>query len=48
MEAKDIKDSTCFITDREIALINSLDNTFPNLAHILCTWHVNINVLANC
>jgi hypothetical protein len=48
MEAKDIEEPTCFITDREIALMNSLDDTFPNSAHILCTWHVNMNILANC
>ena len=37
-----------FITDRELALMGALDLKFPDSAHILCTWHVNMNILANC
>jgi hypothetical protein len=36
------------VTDRELALIKALDHLFPDSAHILYTWHVNINILANC
>jgi hypothetical protein len=34
------------VTDRELALMNSLDTRFPRSQHILCRWHVNMNVLA--
>jgi hypothetical protein len=37
-----------FVTDRELALIKVLDYLFPDTAHILYTWHVNMNILANC
>ena len=36
------------VTDRELALINALETVFPKVVHILCTWHVNMNILANC
>jgi hypothetical protein len=34
------------VTDKELALINYLKALFPKLIHLLCRWHVNINVLA--
>ncbi len=37
-----------WVTDRELALMNTLDDMFPNSNHLLCTQHVNINILANC
>ncbi|KAH6789587.1 hypothetical protein C2S51_004593 [Perilla frutescens var. frutescens] len=36
------------ITDREIALINAIQTTFPNSHHFLCRWHINKNIAANC
>jgi hypothetical protein len=36
------------VTDRELALMNALETIFPEVVHILCTWYVNINILANC
>jgi MULE transposase domain len=48
MEQEHIEEPVCFVTDREIALIGALDNIFPNSIHLLCTWHVNMNILANC
>ena len=35
-----------FVTDRELALLNTLDDLFPLSDHILCRWHVNMNVVA--
>ena len=35
-------------TDRELALMNSVSVVFPNCKNILCIWHINKNVLANC
>jgi hypothetical protein len=46
--AHGIPDPFPFITDRELALISTLDDLFPNTNHLLCTWHVNMNVLAKC
>jgi transposase-like protein len=37
-----------WVTDREIALMNCIDQLFPEANHLLCTWHVNMNILANC
>jgi hypothetical protein len=36
------------VTDRETALMKALDSVFPESVHLLCTWHVNMNILANC
>ncbi|XP_028068917.1 uncharacterized protein LOC114271500 [Camellia sinensis] len=36
------------VTDRELALMNAIENTFPNAGHLLCRWHINKNVLAKC
>ncbi|XP_028102309.1 PKS-NRPS hybrid synthetase CHGG_01239-like [Camellia sinensis] len=36
------------VTDRELALMNAIDNTFPNARHLLCRWHINKNVLTKC
>lgn len=32
------------ITDRELALMNPLQQVFPESRHLLCAWHVNQNV----
>lgn len=36
------------VTDRETALMNSLNVIFPSANCILCRWHVNQNVIKNC
>jgi hypothetical protein len=41
-----IKESYSIVTDRELALIRALKAEFPNSQHLLCRWHVNMNVLA--
>ena len=48
IEEHGIPEPDTWVTDRELALINTLDDLFLNTAHILCTWHVNMNILANC
>ena len=39
---------TCVITDRELALMNALDENpwFAHVPNLLCQWHVNMNVVA--
>jgi hypothetical protein len=34
------------VTNRELALLNALEASFPLSRHILCQWHISINVLA--
>ena len=34
------------MTDRELALIGALDDTFPTANMLLCRWHINKNILA--
>ena len=38
----------CVISDRELALMTALDRNarFGRTRHLLCQWHVNVNVLA--
>jgi hypothetical protein len=48
LDENDIPLPLYIVTDRELALINALETTFPEVVHILCTWHVNMNILANC
>ena len=37
--------STIF-TDRELDLMNSLDNVFPDADFLLCRWHIDKNITA--
>ena len=41
-----IEEPISIVTDRELALIECIDTLFPKTTHLLCRWHVNINVLA--
>jgi hypothetical protein len=36
-----------FITNREQALINALSVVFPEASHLLCTWHIQKNLVTN-
>jgi hypothetical protein len=40
-----IEEPLSIITDRELALIRYLKLQFPSTRHLLCRWHVNMNVL---
>ena len=35
-------------TDRDLALMNSLVKVFPSCKNLLCIWHINKNIMANC
>ncbi|GJT79364.1 PKS-NRPS hybrid synthetase [Tanacetum coccineum] len=35
------------ITDRELALMNAIEEVFPSTTTLLCVWHINKNVFAN-
>ena len=35
------------MTDRELALMNAIEDVFPNSTHMLCTWHIEKNILTN-
>jgi MULE transposase domain len=45
MAEHSIEEPSSIVTDRELALIKCLYR-FPASQHILCRWHVNMNVLA--
>lgn len=36
------------LTDRALAVINALQDVFPDTKHLLCFWHVNKAVQAYC
>lgn len=44
MEKHQILAPTTMITDRELALMNSINRFFPLSSHLLCQWHVGKNV----
>ncbi|XP_071689837.1 protein FAR1-RELATED SEQUENCE 5-like [Rutidosis leptorrhynchoides] len=36
------------MSDRELALMNGKKNVFPSATNLLCVWHIEKNMLANC
>ncbi len=48
ISANNIAQPLSIVTDRELAIMNCLDELFMDSTHLLCTWHVNMNILANC
>lgn len=46
MVTHSIKVPLTIITDRELALLNALEATFSSSRHLLCQWHISMNVLA--
>jgi hypothetical protein len=45
---KKIVNPQVICTDREMALMNSIKAVFPQAKNVLCSWHINKNLLANC
>jgi hypothetical protein len=41
-----IEEPISIVTDRELDLIQCLNAQFPSSQHLLCRWHINMNVLA--
>lgn len=39
---------TGLATDRELALMNAIAKVFPSTKLVLCAWHIDKNILANC
>jgi hypothetical protein len=46
MVENQIEEPVSIVTDRELALIRSLKTRFPLSQHLLCRWHVSMNILA--
>ncbi|KAI0996767.1 hypothetical protein K3495_g11417 [Podosphaera aphanis] len=46
MTLEAIRALSSIVTDIELALIKSLEDHFSDTPHLLCRWHVNMNVLA--
>ena len=46
MTLEAIRAPLSIVTDRELALMKSLEAHFSDTPHLLCRWHVNMNVLA--
>lgn len=36
------------MSDRELALMNAIKTVFPSAINLLCVWHIEKNILANC
>ncbi len=36
------------VTDRDLALLNTLAHVFSSSKHLLCRWHIRKNVIARC
>ena len=48
IDAYTIQEPFSIVTNRELALMKYIDQRFPRSNYFLCTWHVNMNILANC
>lgn len=47
LQKYDIPDPGCIVSDRELALLKALSkSSWGMIPHLLCKWHVNMNVLA--
>ncbi|KAL4561205.1 hypothetical protein LXL04_033368 [Taraxacum kok-saghyz] len=42
------REPSVIMSDRELALMNAINVVFPNTTNLLCIWHIEKNVLANC
>lgn len=42
------REPSVIMSDRELALMNAVKMVFPNTTNLLCIWHIEKNVLANC
>lgn len=47
-EKATVKLPETFATDAEPALFNAISTVFPESVHILCVWHINLNVAKKC
>ena len=43
-----VVDPKVLCTDRELALMNAISTVFPSCQNLLCRWHINKNIVANC
>lgn len=46
--ARFVPSCSVLVTDRELALMNAIEKVYPDAKNILCLWHINKNILANC
>lgn len=44
----ELPDPTVIVTDMERGLMAAIPFKFPTANHILCLWHINNNVIADC
>src|SRR5437016_5514854 len=47
MDKKSIQSPRVIVTDQDFGLMNAVNTVFPQSAHLLCSWHINKNVLQN-
>lgn len=48
LEEEDIDLPTVVISDRDKALMNAIESTFPGTDSLICRWHQNKDVIAYC
>ena len=44
----DATEPAVIMSDRELALMNSINDVFPSTTSLLCVWHIQKNVFSNC
>ena len=47
-EFLDIPDPKVIVTDADPSIIRAILEEFPLASHLLCLWHMNKSVMANC
>ena len=43
-----VESPTVIVSDRELALMNAIAHIFPDAVNLLCSWHINKNIVAKC
>lgn len=44
----EVQNPSVLATNKEKALINALEEFFPDTTHILCSWHISKNIQTEC
>ena len=44
-ESLALKPPRTILTDKEEALMNAMKVVFPSTKHMICLWHINMNIL---
>ncbi len=44
----EVPDPATLLTDRDLGIVRVIQTVLPTSKHLLCLWHVETNILAQC